>query len=175
VAAVRGDDGLQACPVLETCLAEVATGVAPHVEAAELTACAAYRERLHGWAQQESEGGGQDALERAVAQAMKATVASVSAPPQPAAGRSAASAATAVPSAVPAAAPSSAAGGRRSWLPQAFIREFNAEGEEVEPEVSQQEPPAPVPALARIPSDKGGSGRRSGARVVVKASPELLS
>merc|ERR1712060_899941 len=104
-------------------------------------------------------------------------------PPQPATSRSAVSSATTTPRttgapATPAASSSSrasAAGDRRSWLPQAFIREFNAEGEEVEPKISQKDPAVPAPALARVPSDRGGSGRRSGARVVVKASPELLS
>merc|ERR1719436_697905 len=43
VAAVRNDPGLRACPVLETCLAEVATGAVPHVESADLLAIEAYR------------------------------------------------------------------------------------------------------------------------------------
>eukprot|EP00439_Symbiodinium_sp_Y106_P085804 s451_g29.t3 len=81
-----------------------------------------YRERLVAWAAQESQGQKDpSAIQQAILQAMKVT---------PAATSSRGQMSTKVPSA---AKPSQPAGPvRGSWLPKVFVREFNAEGDEVE-------------------------------------------
>lgn len=173
IAVVKGDPGLQACPILETCLVEVATGAMPHVDSSSLMRVAAFRERLHTWAQQES-AAGRATFELAIAQAMKSTAA-------PAPSGTAASSATPVKNpgaksaakggmpivneSPPSSRPSSAGQG---WLPKAFVREFNAEGEEVEPEVSDSEPEVQVQA----PSDPTGSSLAQGASIATDASKQ---
>ncbi|CAE7802407.1 unnamed protein product [Symbiodinium necroappetens] len=84
-----------------------------------------YRERLVAWAAQECQGQKDpSAIQQAILQAMKVT---------PAATSSRGQISTKVPSAT--AKPSQPAGPvRGSWLPKVFVREFNAEGDEVEPD-----------------------------------------
>ncbi|CAE7661215.1 unnamed protein product [Symbiodinium microadriaticum] len=84
-----------------------------------------YRERLVAWAAQECQGPKDpSAIQQAILQAMKVT---------PAATSSRGQISTKVPSAT--AKPSQPAGPvRGSWLPKVFVREFNAEGDEVEPD-----------------------------------------
>lgn len=156
VGAVKGDEGLLACPVLETCLAEVATGVAPHVDTAELLACAPYQDRILRWAAQDADGSDEGALDRALAQALKsvssapAAAAAVAAtsgsttfrPPERPRGNAGAGTRAPARATGPAGQGQGAAGtaaaatptGRpRGWLTPAFVSEFNAEGDEVLP------------------------------------------
>lgn len=161
VAAAKGDEGLQACPVLEACLAEVATGAVPHAEVADLMASAPYRERVLRWAEQEANGGGPPAVERALSQALKAAVAPLApralgaASPRPSVGAPARAAAMQQAGPPPTAPEAGGHGpspsGRGSWLPQAFIREFNAEGDEVEPEAVEPEPPEQEAVDSEVP------------------------
>eukprot|EP00439_Symbiodinium_sp_Y106_P085630 s451_g29.t1 len=122
VVAAKADDDLQNCQLVATCLADVAMGLAPHLESDDLMAQPEYRERLVAWAAQESQGQKDpSAIQQAILQAMKVT---------PAATSSRGQMSTKVPSA---AKPSQPAGPvRGSWLPKVFVREFNAEGDEVE-------------------------------------------
>merc|ERR1711924_533675 len=145
VAAVKADQDLHACTVLETCLVEIATGVLPHVESSHLLAIPAYKERLLLWAEQEA-GDDRAGGDVAIKQAMKGVSASNVTP------RIAKSAAPSAPTkkqqttgeasapSVPATSPRSRKQacnrGGGGWLPTAFVQEFNAEGEEVEPEVA---------------------------------------
>lgn len=173
IAAVKGDQGLHACPVLETCLVEVATGVMPHVDSGSLMRVAAFRERLHTWAQQES-AAGRATFELAIAQAMKSTAAPApsgrgawSATPvtTPGAKSAAKEGVPIVNERPPSSRPSSAGQG---WLPKAFVREFNAEGEEVEPGLSDSEPEVQVQA----PSDPTGPGLAQDASNATDASKQ---
>lgn len=125
VAAAKADDDLQNCQLVATCLADVAMGLAPHLESDDLMAQPEYRERLVAWAAQECQGPKDpSAIQQAILQAMKVT---------PAATSSRGQISTKVPSAT--AKPSQPAGPvRGSWLPKVFVREFNAEGDEVEPD-----------------------------------------
>eukprot|EP00930_Biecheleria_cincta_P020521 TRINITY_DN15421_c0_g1_i1.p1 TRINITY_DN15421_c0_g1~~TRINITY_DN15421_c0_g1_i1.p1 ORF type:complete len:411 (+),score=90.51 TRINITY_DN15421_c0_g1_i1:38-1270(+) len=181
VVAAKADEGLQTCPVIETCLTDVATGTAPYIEAETLLAMQPYRERLLAWAAQESQGQGPQAVQQAVQQAMKCTVASLSQPP---AGQRPAAAAPADRSQPfaggPQGTPASAAGrGSSSWLPKAFVKEFNAEGDEVDPasdeelqpeEVQPAQPAPPQRGQKKKPTCAGGSA----GRVVISKEPELL-
>jgi len=163
VAAVRSDPGLRACPLLESCLAEVATGVVPHVESSELLAVDAYRIRLREWTEQEARAGGSEAAEQAMAQALKTTVATVSVPAAPAPRGRASQAAVALPEQQPS---SDAKARRGQWLPKAFVREFNAEGEEVEQDVDDPELEALAPASgADAAAASAGSSVPSSARL----------
>eukprot|EP00929_Paragymnodinium_shiwhaense_P027287 TRINITY_DN16050_c0_g1_i1.p1 TRINITY_DN16050_c0_g1~~TRINITY_DN16050_c0_g1_i1.p1 ORF type:complete len:650 (-),score=150.48 TRINITY_DN16050_c0_g1_i1:99-2048(-) len=188
VAAVRADEGLNSCTVLATALAEVATGTAPYAEESALIAVSFYQDRLLSWATQEAKGSGPDGLQKAIAEAMKVSVATerrpttsqvelpdrpgtasqrpltqggfaaaAGEPPSVACSRPGTSAARpglpadsamtkgigkGASSWLPQRGTSSggypggggypAAGKRGGWLPKVFVREFNAEGEEVE-------------------------------------------
>jgi len=152
VGAVKADRDLQACTVLETCLVEVATGVAPHVEASYLLASPLYHQRLRLWAEQEA-GQEPGAVDFAVKQAMKEVCATSATTPRtssatnlrPSHGKGDTSETRGLP--LRFSAPSRVAAGaervavakapaRKSqgWLPQAFVQEFNAEGDEVDAE-----------------------------------------
>ncbi|CAE7222886.1 unnamed protein product [Symbiodinium natans] len=127
VAAAKADDDLQNCPLVATCLADVAMGLAPHVDSDDLMAQPEYRERLVAWAAQECQNQSDpSAIQKAIQEAMKVTPAAAAAKGQlaPAKGPSAA------------ASRSQPSGSARagSWLPKVFVREFNAEGDEVEPD-----------------------------------------
>mmetsp|Transcript_86197 Transcript_86197/g.247362 ORF Transcript_86197/g.247362 Transcript_86197/m.247362 type:complete len:432 (-) Transcript_86197:31-1326(-) len=143
VSAVRSDDdGLRACPVLEMCLAEVATGVVPHVSSTELLTSESYCARLRQWTDQEGAAGGAAAAEQAMAQALKTFVAAVVAPATLAARRSPQARSEVDMAVAPVGADEGSARQTKrgqGWLPKAFVREFNAEGEEVEQEVSEPE------------------------------------
>ncbi|CAE8704542.1 unnamed protein product [Polarella glacialis] len=171
VAAVKGDEGLQACPVLETCLADVAMGSVPHLEADPLLATPAYRERLLAWANQESQGQGPEALEQAVAQAMKCTIATLAQPEKGQATWSRENRIGAVIGDAGGKGRVAVGRGRGSgWLPKAFVREFNAEGDEVDP-ASDAEPDLPDHFLDSKPQHRGISGA---GRVTIADQPELL-
>lgn len=169
VAAVKGDEGLRACPALESSLAEVATGVVPHVDARELLAVEAYRERLQQWTQQESEGGGAQAAEQAMQQALKTTVGTVAsagsaAPQSQRKRRSEVKVRIAVPPESPSTRPSTASIVRAQccqWLPQEFVQQFNAEGEEVLEEASDDEEQTRLGGggRRRIPAQRRSSSR----------------
>jgi len=140
VAAVKADQDLPSCPVLETCLVEVATGVVPHVESRQLLAMQAYSERLRAWAEQEADGDA-DAIDVAIKQAMKGVTAVNSTPrarpADVAGGRSGfGGASTSMPTPATQASQTvkAATRGGGGWLPKTFVKEFNAEGEEVEPD-----------------------------------------
>lgn len=152
VAAARNDAGLKACQILEACLVEVATGRTPHVATADLLALEQYHRRLMLWAEQEA---GPDATEEAkksaVTQAMKGVPAKespevVSAPAASRGQAASVSTGRQVKGVAPQ-SPNSADGmqARRSWLPKAFVHEFNAEGDEVEPEVASDDEVAMLP------------------------------
>lgn len=124
VACIKDDDGLKACGVLEAAIVEVLSGQAQYVQSADLMSIGAYRELLGKWAEQES-ASGEDAGERAIAQALEGpkpqpapTVARP--PPKPATK----------PKAAP--KPKASLPGKRGWIPQQFVIEFNEEGEEVD-------------------------------------------
>jgi len=166
VVAAKGDDGLQSCPAIETCLADVATGVAPNLGTDTLMAMTGYRERLLAWAKQESHGQGPEALEQAIAAAMKCTVATVSqpAPRRPtSSGRIQHSSSPGKGARTPGAKPS-------GWLPKAFVREFNAEGDEVDP-VSDDEltEAMDAPKGHKLKGSKVPNGH-----VVIAEKPEIL-
>mmetsp|Transcript_112779 Transcript_112779/g.204971 ORF Transcript_112779/g.204971 Transcript_112779/m.204971 type:complete len:561 (+) Transcript_112779:60-1742(+) len=188
VAAARNDNGLKACHILEACLVEVATGQTPHVATAELLAIDAYQKRLMSWAEQESgPDASEEAKQRAVAQAMKGVPAkavpdAASAPPGATARGKATSAGAGRQAAGAPARPQSAdeSKARQSWLPQAFVNEFNAEGEEVEPEVDSNaseaeafSPPRPGAADA---AGAAGAARTAGYadKAQVNAAPRQL-
>jgi len=179
VAAVKADKDLQACTILETCLVEVATGVLPHVEPSQLLAMQAYNERLLLWAEQEADAEG--SVELAMTQAMKGVSAANATPraiksPQvnsSSAGRSGSAAASrpAAKAPLPAAPASRAApaapraGG--GWLPKTFIKEFNAEGDEVEPEHDE------VPEEDEVPEGLDGLAQFSVKAKVVFSEQEV--
>mmetsp|Transcript_8220 Transcript_8220/g.22741 ORF Transcript_8220/g.22741 Transcript_8220/m.22741 type:complete len:354 (-) Transcript_8220:159-1220(-) len=125
VAAVRCDDGLRACSVLEICLFRLATGVAPHIDSSQLLAIASFERQFSRWTdERESE----ETRARAVASAMRVACPSTM---RASASESAPLASPSVDASVP-----SRSGFSVGWLPKSFVREFNAEGEEVvlEPE-----------------------------------------
>ncbi|CAJ1460899.1 unnamed protein product, partial [Effrenium voratum] len=129
VQAARSDEDLQNCPLIATCLADVATGVAPYLETELLLGMDVYRERLVAWAQ-ESQGSDPKAVQDAIAQAMKVSAAALD---QSSRGFEA--------KPLKGQERSLSAGGRSSWLPKAFVREFNAEGDEVEADLDEDSSP----------------------------------
>eukprot|EP00933_Yihiella_yeosuensis_P008550 TRINITY_DN11405_c0_g2_i2.p1 TRINITY_DN11405_c0_g2~~TRINITY_DN11405_c0_g2_i2.p1 ORF type:complete len:491 (-),score=97.21 TRINITY_DN11405_c0_g2_i2:22-1494(-) len=149
VGAAKGDSGLQECPIIESCLADVATGAVPHMDQAVLLGNTAFRERLHSFAQQESNGRGPEALQEAVALAMKCAVATISQTPRGKTGITGSKASKSSETGSTAGFTSGSARGARSgWLPKAFVQEFNAEGEEVE----QTDPLEDVPYTPDSPT-----------------------
>lgn len=158
IAAVKGDNDLQACGVLETCLFEVATGTLPHMDAAQLLAMHAYHQRLQLWAAQEAGSDDPGAVDLMIKQAMKGVSAANMTPralkaPEVSSSRPASSAnagaASVAPAAKAAAAPARGGGG---WLPQAFVKDFNEEGDEFEPDLDGANPDE---GLAEMHADEG--------------------
>merc|ERR1711953_1182575 len=98
-----------------------------------LMAIPAFCERILRWAAQEAAGSSADAFDNAVDQAMKMPVAKrESVQSTPRAGERVKGAATDHP-AQTLVVNSSGSNSRGGWLPQKFVEEFNAEGDEVEP------------------------------------------
>lgn len=171
VAAARNDDGLKACQILEACLVEVATGQTPHVATAELLAIEPYQQRLMSWVEQESgPDASEDAKKVALAQAMKGVPLKdgppsvVASSPATARGKTTPSpSATKIPGAQPSPDSAGSSQARRSWLPKAFVHEFNAEGEEVEPDVLSDVSDAEAKSPPRLgAADATGAARTAG-------------
>lgn len=125
VAAVRCDDGLRTCTVLEMCLYRLATGVAPHIDSSQLLAIETFQRQFSRWIDEREF---EETRARAVASAMRvacpSTVRASASDPAPLGSPSVDASAL------------SRSGFSVGWLPKSFVREFNAEGEEVvlEPE-----------------------------------------
>ncbi|CAK8989671.1 unnamed protein product [Durusdinium trenchii] len=136
VTAAKADPDLQNCPLVATCLADVATGLAPYLEVEFLLGSVAYRDRLVAWASQEGQGQEGPGFQEAISQAMKVSSASVAGQPGPLRQTGPLRLAQRKVSQEkpgPSAESTDRRSGRRSsWLPQAFVQSFNAEGEEVE-------------------------------------------
>lgn len=187
VAAVKTDDGLRGCTPLERSLADVALGIAPHVDSRELLGVDAYRERIQEWTHQESEGVDVAAAENAMRQALKtsisasASAAAAGGAPAPVPRRrvEAPRAANASSSRPSTAALVQAQCGQ--WLPKAFVHEFNAEGDEVIDEPSDDDEPGgtrvspavgsrlgrAAPAAAQVAP--GNAGAAASARAIASA------
>lgn len=131
VAAAKADEDLQNCPLIATCLADVAIGGTPYLEVELLLGVPTYRARLVAWASQESQGDG-PALQEAISQAMKVSAASVTSAPNAAYTNKGQLRQVKPESKQSDKEHKECQGRRASWLPQAFVTSFNAEGEEVE-------------------------------------------
>mmetsp|Transcript_57566 Transcript_57566/g.106360 ORF Transcript_57566/g.106360 Transcript_57566/m.106360 type:complete len:411 (-) Transcript_57566:41-1273(-) len=169
VATVRQERSLQACKVLEVCLVEVANGASPLLDVDSIMVIEAYRERLRDWATQEAESSG-IGLDQCIEQAMKG-VGTAATPRNAVTMRSTPKAASSnkvafekkepeAPPPLP--APQKRAGG--GWLPKAFVRDFNAEGDEVEPEVEELSMPTDSALASFSPEPRRAAGFKKPSR-----------